>query len=59
MGSLAEKTIEIAMDENITIYDASYVALAAILNTKLYTADKKLVEKLAQKYDICHISQAQ
>lgn len=57
-GVLAEKTVEIAIDENITIYDASYVALATILKTKMFTADEKLVEKLAQKYGIYHISQA-
>ncbi len=34
------------MGNNITIYDAAYVALALILDTKFYTTDKKLIEKL-------------
>lgn len=59
VGLLAERTVEIAVDENITVYDASYVALATILNTKMYTADRKLVEKLSQKYSVYHISQVQ
>lgn len=58
-GKLIEKTVEIAVEKDVTIYDASYVALAATLNTKLYTADQKLVEKLGQKYKkiVLHISQ--
>jgi len=58
-GKLAEKTVEIAIEKDITIYDASYVALAITLNTKLYTADQKLIEKLGQKYKktVLHISQ--
>ena len=46
----ARKTIETAAENNITIYDASYVALAAIKNTTMYTADKKLITQLKQKY---------
>ena len=46
----ARKTIEIAVENNITIYDASYIALAAIKNTTMYTADKKLITQLKQKY---------
>lgn len=58
-GKLAEKTVEIAVEKDITIYDASYIALAITLNTKLYTADRKLIEKLGQKYKktVLHISQ--
>lgn len=57
-NKLAEKTIEIALRSDITIYDASYVALAITHNTKLYTADSKLIEKLGKKYEkiVIHIS---
>ena len=42
---LKELTIKIAFEHNVTIYDASYVALAQHLNTVLYTADNELVQK--------------
>ncbi len=44
-GELKAKTIALAIEHNITIYDASYIALAKTLNAKLYTADNELVEK--------------
>ena len=40
--------METAVD--VTVYDSFHVALAATLNTKLYTADRKLIEKLEGKY---------
>lgn len=40
------KMIEIAMDYEITIYDAAYVALAIEKKTQLYTADEKIKKKL-------------
>jgi len=44
-GKFKEKAIEIAMKHNITIYDSSYIALAKILKTVLYTADNELIRK--------------
>jgi len=44
-GAYAEKAVEIAMRKGITIYDASYVALALIEEADLYTADEKLLTK--------------
>ena len=44
-GAYAEKAVEIAMRNGITIYDASYVALALIEGVDLYTADEKLLTK--------------
>ncbi len=44
-GDLGWITVEIAMRKGITIYDASYVALATLLEAPLYTADEKLIEK--------------
>ncbi|HLC31475.1 MAG TPA: type II toxin-antitoxin system VapC family toxin [Candidatus Nanoarchaeia archaeon] len=37
-----EKTIELALKLNLTIYDALYLTLAQYLNIPLITADKKL-----------------
>jgi len=41
----AEKAVEVAMRKGITIYDASYVALALIEGVDLHTADEKLLTK--------------
>ena len=43
-GRFAQSTAKIAMDCNITIYDASYIALAEVYKAKLYTADEKIIE---------------
>ncbi len=40
------KTLQKALDLNISSYDASYVALAQSLQIPLYTADEKLVKKV-------------
>ena len=49
-GEYAEKTVETAVENGITIYDASYVALAMIRDTHMYTADERLIEKLKGEY---------
>jgi predicted nucleic acid-binding protein len=49
-GRYAEKTIEVAFKNNITIYDASYISLAIMKNSYMYTADGKLVERLKEDY---------
>ncbi|MCS7364557.1 MAG: type II toxin-antitoxin system VapC family toxin [archaeon GB-1867-035] len=49
-GEYARKTVEVAVKNNITIYDASYVALAIMRKTQMYTADEKLIKKLRKKY---------
>ncbi|NJE42786.1 type II toxin-antitoxin system VapC family toxin [Thermococcus sp. GR6] len=36
-----ERSLEIALKENITIYDAMYIALAEALNAEFHTADEK------------------
>jgi len=45
----AKATIRTALDNDITIYDASYIALAEHLQTTMYTADKDLVGNLQEK----------
>lgn len=47
-GELKKSAVKIAAQNNITIYDASYVALASKLNTKLYTADKDLLKRFPE-----------
>ena len=49
-GEYARKTLEVSFRNGITIYDASYVALAMIRNTMLYTADEKLYKRLEKSY---------
>ncbi len=46
----AKKAIEVAIENDITIYDSSYISLALIENSKMYTADEQLIEKLNKKY---------
>ena len=55
-GKFAERTVEIAMEKDITIYDASYIALAEELKAKLYTADEKLIKKANLDF-VKHISE--
>jgi len=51
------ETTEIAIEEDITIYDAAYVAIAKMMQTNLYTADMQLINKLsdASKSFVKHI----
>lgn len=43
---LASETVKFKMEYNLSFYDASYIALASILETEFVTADEKLVQKL-------------
>jgi predicted nucleic acid-binding protein len=45
-ASLTKQAIEIADTEKVTVYDASYVALAQHLQCPFVTADKKLFTKV-------------
>jgi predicted nucleic acid-binding protein len=49
-GGYAKKTLEVAFKNNITIYDSSYISLAIMKNTHMYTADEKLMEKISKEY---------
>lgn len=44
-----ERTLEIAVEEKITVYDALYIAIAESLSAKLMTSDLKQC-KIAKKY---------
>ena len=46
-GEYAVKTVEVAMRRGLTVYDASYVALAMVEGAILYTADEKILKKTA------------
>ncbi len=54
-GELAQNAVEIAMRKGVTIYDASYLALAKLLKTAVYTAGTKLVRKINNPNLIRHI----
>jgi predicted nucleic acid-binding protein len=44
-GKLLELSAQMSVRENVTVYDACYVALARRLKTKLVTEDKELLDK--------------
>lgn len=48
--TLLNKAIDLSKDQNVTCYDAIYLALAAELNDVFITADEKFVKKLASHY---------
>lgn len=44
-GKLLELSVQLSVREDITVYDACYVALAQRLSTRLVTEDKELLNK--------------
>jgi len=54
---VAERTIKIAVRRGLTIYEASYVALVLQLHSPPYTADEKLLTKIANLNVGKHISE--
>jgi predicted nucleic acid-binding protein len=54
-GELALKTVEISYRKGVSIYDAAYVALSYLLDTILYTADEKLIQKIKDPKHVKHI----
>lgn len=51
---LAIKIMEISTKYNISVYDATYIALAEVTGSKLYTADDKLIKAVGLHF-IRHI----
>ncbi len=49
-GEYAKKAVEVSYENDITLYDASYVALAIVRDTFTYTADERLIRKLGKVY---------
>lgn len=50
--NIMRKASDIAINKEISIYDATYVALAHQLSTKLITADKPLYRKTKDSYEV-------
>ena len=48
--SYAHQVARIASTHDVSVYDASYVGLLEVIDAKLYTADKRLFEKLEGTY---------
>lgn len=44
-GEVAELTVDTAFKYGLTVYDASYIALALATNSPLYTADERILSK--------------
>ena len=53
-ADLMNRTIDVAAKRNISFYDAAYVALAINTDSRLYTADEKLI-KAVKSPQIMHI----
>jgi predicted nucleic acid-binding protein len=51
-GKIRETCIRMAFKYGITIYDASYVALARSMDKTLFTADEKLYSKISGKENV-------
>ena len=53
--NIMSKASEIAINNEITIYDATYVALAHQLSTKIITADKPLFKKTKDSFKVRYL----
>ncbi|UCE14102.1 MAG: type II toxin-antitoxin system VapC family toxin [Candidatus Heimdallarchaeota archaeon] len=49
-GEYAQKTMTVAVEHNISIYDAAYVGLTDVMGICAYSADKKLVDTVQKEY---------
>lgn len=49
-GELARRTVDAAYLYGLTLYDSSYVALAEMVESILYTADAEVVAKVSKPY---------
>jgi predicted nucleic acid-binding protein len=54
-GDFLERTVGIARDRELSIYDASYLALAALADCPLYTADEALLETASAEESVVAI----
>ena len=52
-----QRVAEVAMELDITIYDACYVALAEIANAKLVTADDEMATKAKDLVAVQHVKE--
>jgi predicted nucleic acid-binding protein len=49
-GDYARRTLEIAEESHLTVYDATYIALAEMEGARFVTSDLKMVGKLKGRY---------
>lgn len=49
-GEYAAQAVEAALENDITVYDSSYVSLARREDAQFYTGDQKLVQRLGEPY---------
>ena len=49
-GQYAAQTLDVAYENDVTVYDGSYVSLASLEGAQMYTADQKLIGKLRGPY---------
>jgi len=57
-SDIINRSISMAFERDITIYDASYVALAEELEIPLITADENLYEKVKDLENVIFIKEA-
>jgi predicted nucleic acid-binding protein len=50
-----ERVAEVAIELDISIYDAGYAALAQITNARLVTADEEIMTKAKNLIDVKHV----
>jgi predicted nucleic acid-binding protein len=55
LGDLKTLCLEAAYRYGLTVYDASYLSLSRFLDTELYTADKRFIEKTRGEKKVRHI----
>jgi predicted nucleic acid-binding protein len=49
-ADIARKAVELSKRYNITIYDATYVALAGITGSRFYSSDQRLLDSVKVPY---------
>jgi predicted nucleic acid-binding protein len=42
------RAFDLSVSQDVSVYDAIYIAISVVLDVKLITSDKKLAEKLSQ-----------
>ena len=54
-GDLAAEAVSVSLGTDLSMYDASYVALARILDAPLYTADEEMVRASKGRGVVRHV----
>ncbi|MHB8702276.1 MAG: type II toxin-antitoxin system VapC family toxin [Nitrososphaerales archaeon] len=50
-------SIQDALKYGLSVYDSSYLALSKTLDKELYTADEKMLSKVAGKERVAHLKE--